>query len=229
MKRLLLVEDDALLNKTLCYNLTEDGFAVVSAPNAQTAWGHIPVGNFDLALLDVGLPDGNGFELCRGIKALHPAVPVVFLTANDQEVDQLRGYEAGAVDYVTKPFSIVALQKKIQAMFQMLDGQKPLRDVFEDGKLLLDFTEQSGSLEGKPIALSAMELKVLNLFRKNPKQVLTRGQLLERLWDADEKFVDAHTLTTTISRIRSKIEAGGTCYIKTIYGMGYLWTGGEQA
>lgn len=107
----------------------------------------------------------------------------------------------------------------------------------DDGKyyLLLDevqfmprFEEQFASLNGKPLALSAMEYKMLNLFLKNPKQVLTRQQLLERLWDIDEKYVDEHTLTTSISRIRSKIEADGDTYIKTVYGMGYQWTGGEK-
>ena len=87
---------------------------------------------------------------------------------------------------------------------------------------------RSASLNGKPLALSAMEYKMLNLFLKNPKQVLTRQQFLEKLWDVDEKYVDEHTLTTSISRIRSKIEADGDTYIKTVYGMGYQWTGGEK-
>lgn len=228
MNQLLIVEDDDLLNKTLCYNLITDGFTVTSAQNVKTARKTIQTHTFDLALLDVGLPDGNGFDLCRELKALHPHTLVIFLTANDGELDQLLGYEAGAVDYITKPFSILALQKKISAMFRMLDDHKPMKDIFDDGKLLLDFSEQKAILCGKTLTLSAMEFKVLNLFRKNEKQVLTRTQLLERLWDVDERFIDEHTLTTTISRIRSKIEEEGTCYIKTVYGMGYLWTGGKH-
>ena len=102
------------------------------------------------------------------------------------------------------------------------------KDIYDDGRLFLDFSEQTASLNGKPLTLSPMEYKMLNLFRKNPRQVLTRGQLLEKLWDIDEKYVDEHTLTTSISRIRSKIESdGGAPYIKTVYGMGYQWTGGE--
>ncbi len=102
------------------------------------------------------------------------------------------------------------------------------KDIYDDGRLFLDFSEQTASLNGKPLTLSPMEYKMLNLFRKNPRQVLTRGQLLEKLWDIDERFVDEHTLTTSISRIRSKIESdGGAPYIKTVYGMGYQWTGGE--
>ena len=183
---------------------------------------------FDLVLLDINLPDGNGFELCRLIKPQHPDTIIIFLTANDQESDQIRGYEVGAVDYITKPFVIRALQRKIKAMFAMLEHHKPAKDIYDDGRLFLDFSEQTASLNGKPLTLSPMEYKMLNLFRKNPRQVLTRGQLLEKLWDIDEKYVDEHTLTTSISRIRSKIESdGGAPYIKTVYGMGYQWTGGE--
>ena len=182
----------------------------------------------DLVLLDINLPDGNGYDLCRLIKPEHPDTVVIFLTANDQESDQIRGYEAGAVDYITKPFSIVALQRKIKAMFAMLEHHKPTKDIYEDGSLFLDFSEQFASLNGKALTLSTMEYKMLNLFFKNPKQVLTRQQLLEKLWDIDEKYVDEHTLTTSISRIRSKIEADGDTYIKTVYGMGYQWTGGEK-
>lgn len=227
MKRILLVEDDSLLNKTLAYNLTSDGYEVTGVQNARTAAAKLAGSEYDLVLLDINLPDGSGYDLCKLIKPKHPDTVVIFLTANDQESDQIRGYEVGAVDYITKPFSIGALQRKISAMFAMLDHHQPAKDIYDDGKLFLDFSEQAASLNGKPLTLSPMEFKMLNLFRKNPKQVLTRGQLLEKLWDVDENYVDEHTLTTTVSRIRSKIEADGGRYIKTIYGMGYQWMGGE--
>ena len=228
MKRILIVEDDALLNKTLAYNLSSDGWDVTPALNARTAADLLAGRSYDLVLLDINLPDGNGYDLCGLIKPEHPDTVVIFLTANDQESDQLRGYEAGAVDYITKPFSIEALQRKIRAMFAMLEHHRPAKDLYDDGRLFLDFSEQSAALNGKPITLSAMEYKMLYLFCKNPRQVLTRQRLLERLWDVDEKFVDEHTLTTSISRIRGKIEAEGDTYIKTIYGIGYQWTGGER-
>ena len=228
MKRILIVEDDALLNKTLAYNLISDGWDVTPALNAKTAASLLAGTEYDLVLLDINLPDGNGYDLCGLIKPEHPDTVVIFLTANDQERDQIRGYEAGAVDYITKPFSIEALQRKIRAMFAMLEHHKPAKDLYDDGRLFLDFSEQSASLNGKPITLSSMEYKMLYLFCKNPRQVLTRQRLLERLWDVDEKFVDEHTLTTSISRIRGKIEAEGDPYIKTIYGIGYQWTGGER-
>ncbi len=228
MKRILIVEDDTLLNKTLAYNLSSDGWDVTPALNARTAASLLAGTEYDLVLLDINLPDGNGYDLCELVKPEHPDTVVIFLTANDQERDQLRGYEAGAVDYITKPFSIEALQRKIRAMFAMLEHHKPAKDLYDDGRLFLDFSEQSAALNGKPITLSSMEYKMLYLFCKNPRQVLTRQRLLERLWDVDEKFVDEHTLTTSISRIRGKIEAEGDTYIKTIYGIGYQWTGGER-
>ena len=229
MKHILVVEDDSFLNKMVTYNLTADGYDVISVLNAKTATQALNSREFDLVLLDINLPDGNGFELCKLIKPQHSDTIVIFLTANDQESDQIRGYEVGAIDYITKPFVIGALQRKIKAMFAMLEHHKPAKDIYDDGRLFLDFSEQAATLNGKSLSLSPMEFKMLNLFRKNPKQVLTRQQLLEKLWDIDERFVDEHTLTTSISRIRSKIEAdGGAPYIKTIYGMGYQWTGGEK-
>ena len=228
MKQILIVEDDVLLNKTLAYNLISDGWEVTPALKAKTAASLLAGRSYDLVLLDINLPDGDGYDLCRLIKPEHPDTVVIFLTANDQECDQLRGYEAGAVDYITKPFSIGALQRKIRAMFAMLEHHNPAKDLYDDGRLFLDFSEQSATLNGKPIALSSMEYKMLYLFCKNPRQVLTRQRLLERLWDVDEKFVDEHTLTTSISRSRGKIEAEGDTDIKTIYGIGYQWTGGER-
>ena len=147
MKQILIVEDDSFLNKMLAYNLTADGYGVTSALNARTAAEAIRQREFNLVLLDINLPDGNGFELCKLIKPQHPDTIVIFLTANDQESDQIRGYEVGAVDYITKPFVIGALQRKIKAMFAMLEHHKPAKDIYDDGRLFLDFSEQAASLK----------------------------------------------------------------------------------
>ena len=214
---MLIVEDDHFLNKMFAYNLLVDGYDITSAWNVRTATEALRQREFDLVLLDINLPDGVGYDLCRLTKPEHPGTIVIFLTANDHESDRIRGYEAGAVHHITKPFVIEALHRKIKAMFAMPEHHKPAKDIYDDGRLFLDFSGQAAALNGKPLPLSSMEIKMLNLFRKNPKQVLTRQQLLEKLWDIDE-----HTLTTSISRIRSKIEADGQApYIKTIYGMGY--------
>ena len=160
MKQILIVEDDSFLNKMLAYNLTADGYEVTSALNARMATDILNAHEFDLVLLDVNLPDGNGYDLCRLIKPEQPDTIVIFLTANDQESDQIRGYEVGAVDYITKPFVIGALQRKIKAMFAMLEHHKPAKDIYDDGRLFLDFSEQAATLNGKPLALSPMEYKI---------------------------------------------------------------------
>ena len=149
MKRVLVVEDDSFLNKMLSYNLTADGYEITSVLNARTAAQALNSKEFDLVLLDINLPDGNGYDLCKLIKPEHADTIVIFLTANDQESDQIRGYEVGAVDYITKPFVIGALQRKIKAMFSMLEHHKPARDIYDDGRLFLDFSEQTASLNGK--------------------------------------------------------------------------------
>ncbi len=228
MKKILLVEDDVLLNRTLSYHLALEGYGISSAMSCREAERLLEAEDFALALLDVNLPDGSGYELCRLIKPAKAETLVVFLTANDRESDQLRGYELGAVDYITKPFSTAALLRKIQAMFAQLSHSRDGGSFYDDGSLFLDFDGRQGALNGAPLALSDLEFRLLELLCRHPGRVLTRGQLLEKLWDSKGRFVDEHTLTTTVSRVRGKIEAGGGRYIKTVYGMGYQWTGGEK-
>lgn len=226
-EKILVVEDDAVLNSMIDYHLRGAGYVVTGAHTAAEAEKAMETTAFDMALLDVNLPDGDGFALCRQLKAMQPAAIVLFLTANDQEANQIRGYELGAVDYITKPFYIGALQRKIQALFAMAAHHAPGTSLYDDGQLLLDFAAQTAHFEGKMLRLTAMEFKVLDLFCRHPQQVLTRRQLLEKLWDCDARFVEEHTLTATVSRIRGKLEAAGAQgYIKTVYGMGYQWVGG---
>lgn len=226
MKKILIVEDDILLNKTLSFNLTADGYETVQAYSYYSGINLFTKDEFSLVLLDINLPDGNGLDLCREIKKHNKESYVVFLTANDQECDQLKGYEAGGFDYITKPFSLAVLSRKINAMIQSRGQLMPGHDIFDDGRLFIDFSSQEAFLSGEPVELTPKEYRTLYLFVKNPRMIMTKRQLLERLWDADGDFVDEHTLTTTISRIRKKIETDNYKYIKTSYGMGYQWMGG---
>ena len=184
---------------------------------------------FDIALLDINLPDGSGLDLCEEIRGRGQHTYIIFITANDKESDMLKGYEAGGADYVTKPFSVTVLCKKVAAVFANLELRTPRHDLFDDGFLKIDFSEQRASLAGKPLDFTPKEYRTLFLFVKNPRIILTKRQILEKLWDIDGDFVDEHTLTTIISRIRKKIETDEHKYIKTAYGMGYQWIGGEQA
>ena len=227
--RILVVEDDRLLNNTLCYNLDTAGYVVDSALTKSAASNFLTKQDYDLIVLDVNLPDGNGFDFCREVKERRPDTAVIFLTANDMESDMLKGYEVGGADYVTKPFSVTVLCKKVAAVFANLELRTPRHDLFDDGFLKIDFSEQSASLAGESLDFTPKEYRTLFLFVKNPRIILTKRQILEKLWDIDGDFVDEHTLTTIISRIRKKIETDEHKYIKTAYGMGYQWIGGEQA
>ena len=223
--RILVVEDDRLLNNTLCYNLSAAGYEVDAALTKSVAERFCRKQEYDLIVLDINLPDGNGFDFCRDIKESRPDTAVIFLTANDMESDMLKGYELGADDYVTKPFPISVFQKKVAAL---LSRMKKLAggDCYNDGNLLIDFAEMTATRDGESISFTPMEYRLLKILIKNPRTVLTRQILLEKLWDIDGNFVDEHALTSTISRIRSKIEKPDHAYIKTVYGMGYMWIGG---
>ena len=223
--RLLVVEDDRLLNNTLCYNLSVSGYAVDSAMTMAEAVRFFETQDYDLIVLDVNLPDGNGFDFCRQIKERRPDTAVIFLTANDMESDMLRGFELGADDYVTKPFPISVFRKKVSVLLGRIQKQTG-GDRYTNGTLSINFSELTAELSGLPITFTPLEYRLLKVLVRNPKIVLTRQVLLEKLWDVDENFVDEHTLTVTISRIRSKIEVDGLQYIKTVYGMGYMWIGG---
>ena len=223
--RILVVEDDRLLNHTLCYNLNTAGYTVDSALTKSVAGSFLTKQDYDLIVLDVNLPDGNGFDFCREVKERRPDTAIIFLTANDMESDMLKGYELGAEDYVTKPFPMSVFQKKLAVVLGRLTKQYG-GDTYENGTLTINFSEMSAALSGKPLTFPPLEYRLLKILMKNPQIVLTRQVLLEKLWDADGNFVDEHALTAAISRVRNKIETPDRQYIKTVYGMGYMWIGG---
>ena len=216
--RILVVEDDRLLNHTLCYNLNTMGYTVDAALSKQAATNDIEKQDYDLIVLDVNLPDGNGFDFCRKAKERHPDTAIIFLTANDMESDMLKGYELGADDYVTKPFHMSVFQKKLAALLGRIAKQSG-GDCYDDGILSINFSEMTAAISGEAISFTPLEYRLLKVLTKNPKAVLTRQILLEKLWDIDGNFVDEHALTAAVSRVRNKIEAGGRQYIKTVYGM----------
>ena len=225
--KILVVEDDTLLNRTLSYNLTMEGYLVDSALTQRSAEDFIKNEYYDLIVLDINLPDGNGFEICKRIKSFKTNTAIIFLTANDMESDMLKGYELGADDYVTKPFPISVFQKKVSRILSHVTNKKS-SDYYDDGKLSINFSEMTATLEDAQIIFTPMEYRLLKILINNPRNVLTRQVLLEKIWDINNNFVDEHTLTVIISRIRNKIETNNTKYIKTVYGMGYMWIGGMK-
>ncbi len=225
--RILVVEDDHLLNNTLCYNLNVAGYTVDSALTKEEAENFLAKQDYELIVLDVNLPDGNGFDFCREVKEYCSDTAVIFLTANDMESDMLKGYVLGADDYVTKPFHMSVFQKKLAALLSRIAKQSG-GDCYDDGFLFIDFSEMTAAISGEPIVFTPLEYRLLKVLTKNPKVVLTRQVLLEKLWDVDGNFVDEHALTVAVSRVRNKIEKDSQQYIKTVYGMGYMWIGGLQ-
>lgn len=226
MKRILVVEDDMMLNAGLCYNLELDKYQAISAHDTTAALEKIKTETIDLIVMDVNLPDGSGFDLCKEIKMIKD-VPIVFLTARDLEADVMEGFELGADDYITKPFNINIFRKKVAAILKR-SGKLFDKNIYVCGDLAIDFDKLTATVKDKPITLTATEYKILKVFTSNPYIMLTRQVLLEKLWDFEGNFVNEHALTVNINRLRSKIETEDKKYIKTVYGMGYLWAGDKR-
>ncbi len=224
MKKILVVEDDKSLNDGLVYDMQEEGYEVYSALAASPALKIFRTQEIDLVLMDGNLPDGDGYTLCRQMKQIRD-VPVVFLTARDMELDEMRGFDCGADDYITKPFSTVLLHKRIQAVLKRA-GRNTKQNVYSDGYLTVDFDTSNVTAAGKPLILTPTEYRLMKLLIDNSGKVLTRQMILDRLWDANGNYVDEHALTVNIGRLRGKLETDENKYIKTVYGMGYMWIGG---
>lgn len=227
-KKILVVEDDLALSAGLCFELDTSGYLTVAAYGCQKARYFLENEHFDLVILDVNLPDGNGSDLCREIKAARPELPVIFLTANDLEEDILNGFDLGADDYITKPFHTQILKRRAEvALRRGNSGAKAAMDGYDDGFLRLDFQALTAVRSGEKLSITPNEYKLLRVLTANAGNLVTRQLLLEKLWDCDENYIDDHTLTVTMNRLRAKIEEEGHSYIRTVRGMGYIWTGGK--
>jgi DNA-binding response OmpR family regulator len=226
MRRILVVEDDLMMNSGLCYNLELDEYKAAPAHDVATALEKIKNESFDLVILDVNLPDGDGFELCKKIRAARD-IPVIFLTARDLEADVMKGFDLGADDYIAKPFNINIFRKKVAAVLKR-SGEPASQKLYLCGDLVIDFDKLTATIKDEPVVLTPTEYKILKIFTSNPNVLLTRQVLLEKLYDVDANFVDEHVLTVNINRLRNKIETGDRKYIKTVYGMGYLWAGDKE-
>lgn len=230
MKKILVVEDDLALSTGLCFELDTEGYLSMAAFNCQKTRQLLKNSELDLVLLDVNLPDGNGFDLCREIKTMYPELPVIFLTANDLEQNVLDGFDLGAEDYVTKPFNMKILLRRVEVALRRAQGQKAVKNhvQWSDGFLTLDFGSLTAQRNGETLSITPNEYKLLRILTENSGQILTRQILLERLWDNDGNFIDDHTLTVTMNRLRTKIEDFSHTYIQTVRGMGYIWKGKAQ-
>lgn len=225
--RILVVEDDLALSAGLCFELDNSGYITVAAYNCRKAEQLIGEDLFDLVLLDVNLPDGDGFDLCRMIKQVRPELPVIFLTANDLEQNVLDGFDLGAEDYVTKPFHMQILLRRVEAVLRRAGNTSAGTSAgrWSDGFLTLDFAALTAVRGKEKLSITPNEYKLLRVLTENAGKILTRQLLLEKLWDSEGNFIDDHTLTVTMNRLRSKIEEEEHSYIQTVRGMGYIWKG----
>lgn len=219
---IFLLEDDDAIAMGLSYSLENDGYTVTVAKSVSQALEIINKKNFSMYLLDLTLPDGSGYSVCKRIKEIGD-FPVIFLTAYDDEVNVVMGFELGADDYITKPFRLKELLVRIKSVFRRYnndsgDGKIKVKD------LVVNTNEAKVYKNGNEIVLTAMEYRLLLILLNNRGCVLSRTQLLENIWDVAGDFVEDNTLTVYIKRLRDKIEENPTepKYIKTIRGLGYI-------
>ena len=217
-----MVEDDWEMNQGICYMLKGNGYETAPAHSIAEGRAAYEEKNADLVLLDVNLPDGEGFAFCEWLRR-RSRVPVIFLTARDLEEDALRGYELGAEDYVTKPFSMKILLKKIDVILKRTSAEQG--KIFDDGFLRVDPARAMAEINGQACPITPTEFRILQEFLSHKGQLLTYDVLLDRLWDGGSQFVDRHALAVNINRLRGKIEDGEHRYISNVYGMGYQWIG----
>ncbi len=225
MTRIFLVEDDSAIARNLELLLQSKNFTVTHVSSREEAHRALEKRKFDLALVDISLPDGNGFTVCTEVKATQD-IPVIFLTASGDEASVVTGLNMGADDYITKPFRPRELVARIQAALRK-NGRS--QSVFEVDGLQVDTTSGVVRKNGDEIYLSALEYRLLLVFVNNPQNIITRGRLLDELWDAAGEFVNDNTLTVYIKRLREKIEddPGEPRIILTVRGTGYRLGGGN--
>lgn len=213
--RLLMVEDDPFLRQGLGELLLRERYEVDMAVNAAQAETRVAEWKYDLILLDVGLPDGDGIELCTKWRARGVSTPILFLTARDEEIQIVRGLDAGGNDYVVKPFRMLELLSRIRAL---LRRNRPSR--YQNRGLMVDLERMSAQRDGKALYLTPIEFRILSMLIQSGGRILPRTLLLEQIWDMGGQFVDDNTLSVHMSRLREKI---GPEYIRTVRGVGYQW------
>lgn len=218
---MFVLEDDEAIGIGLSYSLENEGYAVTLAKSVKEAKDIISANDFDFYILDINLPDGNGYEVCKLIKKKGD-LPVIFLTAYDDEINVVAGFDLGADDYITKPFRIRELMARIKSVLRRY-SKDSADGVIRLGNLVVNIAEAKVSKNNEDIILTAMEYRLLLTLINNRGNILTRNKLLEEIWDVEGDFVNDNTLTVYIKRLRNKIEdnPANPEIIKTVRGLGY--------
>jgi DNA-binding response OmpR family regulator len=219
MANIFLLEDDKILSKGISIALKKDEHTITAVYGYLEALQQYQKQKYDLFLLDINLPDGSGLEFCKKIRET-AETPVLFLTANDTEEDMLGGFSAGCDDYISKPFPIEVLRKKVLAILKRTLGEKN-RIKYKD--LEVDTDKCLVLMKGQETHLTSTEYKLLLYLMENRGRVVTKAMLLEQLWDIDGNFVDDNTVRVNIKRLRQKMNDEKQEYIVTVFGMGYTF------
>lgn len=220
MKKILLVEDNETITMGLKYSLEQEKFEIDTAKNVITAKAKIKKNEYNLYLLDITLPDGEGYEICKEIKE-KGNYPVIFLTAKDEETDVVQGLDMGADDYVIKPFRTRELISRINSVLRRYENETNIENKIQYGNLIIDTISATVYKEEKQITLTSLEYKILLMLFSNKGILVTREQILDKIWDIAGNFVNDNTLTVYIKRIREKIDDRDGKIIQTVRGIGY--------
>lgn len=224
MKRIFFVEDDLSLINGLSFAIKKQGYEIDVARTSLEAEQLWMNGKYDLVILDVSLPDGSGYDICQKIRKVSK-VPIMFLTAADEETDIIMGLDIGGDDYITKPFKLAVFLSRVNALLRRSENFNQMETELSSNGITIQRLKGEVYKNGKQIDLTASEYKLLCLFMENPDMILSPEQILSRLWDCDEKYIDTNTLTVYIRRLCKKIEddPADPHSIVTVRGMGYKW------
>ena len=224
MSRILLLEDDLSLVNGLSFAFKKQGFELEVARTVKEADALWTEGSYDLLVLDVSLPDGTGFEFCEKVRQ-SSKVPIIFLTASDEEVNIIMGLDMGGDDYITKPFKLGVLVSRINALLRRAKDFNVSDTELQANGIRVLLLQGQVFKNGQLLDLTAAEYKLLCLFMRNPNIVLTKEQILDKLWDCEGNYIDSSTLTVYMRRLRMKVEddPGNPRMLLTIRGMGYKW------
>ncbi|KNE20834.1 OmpR family two-component response regulator [Virgibacillus pantothenticus] len=220
--KILIIEDDLSLSNGVAIALKNSEFTIIQARDLNSARMEIQKTTFDLIILDINLPDGSGLDFLKELRKFS-AIPVIMLTAKDMETDVVTGFEFGADDYITKPFSLMILRARVRAQLRKVSAIS-IEPIQIDG-FSFSFTKMEFSKYGVPIELSKTEQKLLRCLLENKGHTMERSQLLDIIWTDGADYVDENALSVTVKRLRDKLEdvPSSPKYIKTVYGIGYTW------
>ncbi len=225
--RILLLEDDVSLIDGLQYSLKKNGFAVDFVCSVQETMTYLSeIEKYDMLILDVTLPDGTGFEICEKVRKTGSQIPIIFLTASDEEVSIIRGLDCGGDDYITKPFKLGELCSRIRALLRRAGlSNQGAGTVMECGDIKIDLLGSRVLLKGKALELTAAEYRLICLLVKNANRIITRDIILDGLWDSTGDYVDSNTLSVYVRRLREKVETDPSHpeHLLTVRGFGYQW------